>query len=71
MTGCETEGSTGEECRSEDSSHRAGSHAALDGSGDTAEVLLLAQHRSGVAIVDERPLPSVAQYDTLLNARSS
>ncbi len=51
--------------------HRAGAHAGLNGSGDTAEVLVLAQHRPGVAIVDERPLPSVAQYDTLLNARRS
>ncbi|MGB0438427.1 MAG: IS21 family transposase, partial [Mycobacterium sp.] len=51
--------------------HRAGAHAGRNGSGDGAEVLVLAQHRPGVAILDERPLPSVAQYDTLLNAQSS
>jgi hypothetical protein len=51
--------------------HRAGAHAGRNGSGDGAEVLVLAQHRLGVAILDERPLPSVAQYDTLLNVQSS
>lgn len=44
----------------------AGISAALSVGSANADVVAL-----GVAIVDERPLPSVAQYDTLLNARSS
>ncbi|ORW30706.1 hypothetical protein AWC19_25625 [Mycobacterium palustre] len=38
------------------------------GGGEGAQVLRLAEHR---LIADERPLPSVAPYDTLLGQQSS
>jgi transposase len=51
--------------------HRAGGHGHQNSSGAGAEVLVWAERGLGVAIIDERPLPSVAQYDTLLRRRSS
>lgn len=51
---------------------RSGGVAApAGGSVDSAEVLLRAQRGLGVAVIDERPLPSVAPYDTLLGRQSS
>src|SRR6266576_6688965 len=59
MTGRETEGSTGEECRSEDPSHRAGSHAegccdqaTGEHTHDSEEHRFILQHsqESGVAV---------------------
>lgn len=48
---------------------RLGVPSALHGgSGEGAEVVLMAQHRP---IADERPLPSVAAYDCLLGQQSS
>ncbi|MGE0783363.1 MAG: IS21 family transposase, partial [Mycolicibacterium sp.] len=50
---------------------RRGGAGLSAGSVHSAELLLLAQHRLGIAIMDERPLPSVVAYDTLLGRQSS
>ena len=51
---------------------RGGAHGRQNGPSDGAEVVVLAEHRSVPPIVvDERPLPSVAQYDALLGLHTS
>lgn len=51
---------------------RRGAHGRQNGSSDGAEVVILAEHRSAPPVlVDERPLPSVAKYDTLLGLQTS
>ena len=50
---------------------RTGADRHQNSSDVAAQALLLAHHHLGAAIVDERPLPSVAPYDTLLGRQSS
>jgi hypothetical protein len=51
---------------------RGGSHGPQNGSCDGADVVVLAAHRSAPPVlVDERPVPSVAKYDTLLGLQTS
>jgi transposase len=51
---------------------RGGAHGPQNGSSDGAEVVVLAAHRSAPPVlVDERPVPSMAKYDTLLGLQTS
>src|SRR5262245_6713578 len=50
---------------------RRGAAAGPDGDDTGGRVVILAEHRSAAVPTDERPLPSVAQYDTLLGRESS
>ena len=50
---------------------RRGAAAGRDGDDPGGRVVILAEHRSAAVPTDERPLPSVAQYDTLLGRESS
>jgi len=50
---------------------RRGAPAGPDGDDPGGRVVILAEHRSAAVPTDERPLPSVAQYDTLLGRESS
>ena len=51
---------------------RRGAHEAQDGAAHGAGVVILAEHRvAPLLVVDERPVPSVAQYDTLLGLQTS
>ena len=45
--------------------------AAADATPDGGRVVILAEHRPAAVLVDERPLPSVAKYDTLLQRETS
>jgi hypothetical protein len=51
---------------------RRGASDARHGAAQGAGVVILAEHRvAPLLVVDERPMPSVAQYDTLLNLETS
>ena len=50
---------------------RRGAATGRDGDDPGGRVVILAEHCSAAVPTDERPLPSVAQYDTLLGRESS
>jgi transposase len=51
---------------------RSGVHGRQNGSSDGAEVVILVEHRSApLVLAGERPVPSVAEYDTLLGLQTS
>ena len=50
---------------------RGAAAGADDAVGPGGRVVILAEHRSATVPVDERPLPSVDQYDTLLGRETS
>jgi hypothetical protein len=50
---------------------RRGAPPVPNGVGEGAQVVILAEHRSAALLSDERPLPSVDKYDSLLGRETS